>query len=149
MQTQIRSTLYEQDYYLWLETTIKRLRERQLHSVDIDNLIEELETLGRREKKALRSHLRLIIMHLLKWRYQPDKRSKSWRITIRNNRLDVEEALQDSPSLKPQLAELVVQCYPRAVIEASDETGQPAATFPPSCPFTLEQILERRFFPDS
>jgi predicted DNA-binding ribbon-helix-helix protein len=150
MQTQTTATLtlYEQDYYLWLETIIKRLRDRHLQSVDIDNLIEELETLGRSEKKALRSHLRLIVMHLLKWRYQPDKHSKSWRITIKNNRLDVEEALQDSPSLKPQLAELLAECYPRAVIEASDETGLPAATFPSSCPFTLEQILDREFLPN-
>lgn len=148
MQIQIRPTLYEQDYYQWLETTIKRLHDRQLQSGDIDNLIEELKTLGRTEKKVLRSYLRLIVMHLLKWRYQPDKRSKSWQITIRNNRLDVEESLQDSPSLKPKLAELLAQCYPRAVIEASDETGLPPATFPSSCPFTLEQILDQEFFPE-
>jgi hypothetical protein len=148
MQIQIRPTLYEQDYYRWLETTIKRLHDRQLQSGDIDNLIEELKTLGRTEKKVLRSHLRLIVMQLLKWRYQPDKRSKSWQITIRNNRLDVEESLQDSPSLKPKLAELLAQCYPRAFIEASDETGLPPATFPSSCPFTLEQILDQEFFPE-
>ena len=148
MQIQIRPTLYEQDYYQWLETTIKRLHDRQLQADDIDNLIEELKTWGRTEKKVLRSHLRLIVMHLLKWRYQPNKRSKSWQITIRNNRFDVEESLQDSPSLKSQLAELVAQCYPRAVIEASDETGLPTATFPPACPCTLEQILDQQFFPE-
>lgn len=146
MQIQIHPTLYEQDYYQWLETTIKRLHDRQLQAHDIDNLIEELKTLGRTEKKVLRSHLRLIVMHLLKWRYQSDKRSKSWQITIRNNRFDVEEFLQDSPSLKPKLAELLAECYPRAVIEASDETGLPPATFPSTCPFTIEQILDQEFF---
>lgn len=148
MQIQIRPTLYEQDYHQWLETTIKQLHDRQLQADDIDNLIEELKTLGRTEKKVLRSHLRLIVMHLLKWRYQSDKRSKSWQITIRNNRFDVEESLQDSPSLKPNLAELLAQCYPRAVIEASDETGLPPVTFPSACPFTIEQILDQEFFPE-
>ncbi|AFZ56073.1 DUF29 domain-containing protein [Anabaena cylindrica FACHB-243] len=86
MKIQTQSTLYEQDYSLWLETTIEKLQKHQFQFLDIDNLIEELETLRRIEKKALRSYLRLIVMHLLKWQYQPDKRSKSWQITIRNNR---------------------------------------------------------------
>ena len=85
---------------------------------------------------------------MLKWRYQPDKRSKSWQITIRNNRFELEETLKDSPSLKPQLAELLAQCYPRAVVEGSDEKGLSTSTFPPSCPFTLEQILDRTFLPN-
>lgn len=143
-----QTKLYDQDYHLWLETTIKQLQERQFSDIDIDNLIEELETLGRSEKKALRSYLRLIIMHLLKWRYQPEKRSKSWQITIRNNRFEIEETLQDSPSLKSQLTELLNQSYPRAVAEASEETGLSVSTFPPSCPFTLEQILEQNFLPN-
>jgi Domain of unknown function DUF29 len=87
-------------------------------------------------------------MHLLKWQFQPEKRSKSWQITIRNNRFEVEEALQDSPSLKSQLTELLTQCYPRAVIEASEETGLSASTFPPSCSFTIEQILDQNFLGD-
>lgn len=148
MKLQTQATLYNQDYSLWLETTIEKLREHQFQSVDIDNLIEELETLGRSEKKALRSYLRLIVMHLLKWQYQPEKRSKSWKITIRNNRFEIEEALQDSPSLKPQLAELLNQCYPRAVMEASEETGLVVSTFPTSCPFTIEQILDYNFLGD-
>jgi hypothetical protein len=148
MKTPIKQSLYDRDYYLWLETTIERLCNGQFNAVDIDSLIEELETLGRSEKKALRSYLRLIVMHLLKWQYQLDKRSKSWQITIRNNRFEVEEALNDSPSLKPKLAELLAECYPRAVIEASDDKGLPVSTFPPSCPFTLEQILDQNFLPD-
>ncbi|MEA5579141.1 DUF29 domain-containing protein [Anabaena sp. UHCC 0451] len=147
MKVHTQVTLYEQDYSLWLKTTIEKLREHQFQAIDIDNLIEELETLGRSEKKALRSYLRLIVMHLLKWQYQPEKRSKSWQITIRNNRFEIEEVLQDSPSLKPQLAELLTQCYPRAVMEASDETGLPVSTFPSSCPFTIEQILDQNFLP--
>ncbi|MGM3305444.1 DUF29 domain-containing protein [Anabaena sp. WFMT] len=148
MKLQTQATLYEQDYYLWLETTIKKLQEHEFQSLDIDNLIEELETLGRSEKKALRSYLRLIVMHLLKWQYQPEMRSKSWQITIRNNRFEIEEALQYSPSFKPQLAEILTQCYPRAVMEASDETGLSASIFPPSCPFTIEQILDQNFLPN-
>ncbi|MBD2628316.1 DUF29 domain-containing protein [Trichormus variabilis] len=148
MKLQTQATLYEQDYYLWLETTIEKLREHKFKAVDIDNLIEELETLGRSEKKALRSYLRLIVMHLLKWQYQPEKRSKSWQITIRNNRFEVEEALEDSPSFKPQLAELLNQCYPRAVMEASEGTGLSATIFPSSCLFTIEQILDQNFLPN-
>jgi predicted DNA-binding ribbon-helix-helix protein len=148
MKLQTQATLYEQDYYLWLETTIEKLKDNEFKTLDIENLIEELETLGRSEKKALRSYLRLIVMHLLKWQYQPEKRSKSWQITIRNNRFEIAEALQDSPSLKPQLAELLNQCYPRAVMEASEETGLPVSTFPTSCPYTIEQILDYGFFGD-
>ncbi|WP_413175446.1 DUF29 domain-containing protein [Anabaena azotica] len=148
MKLQTQATLYDQDYSLWLETTIEKLREHQFQAVDIENLIEELETLGRSEKKALRSYLRLIVMHLLKWQYQPEKRSKSWQITIRDNRFEIEEALQDSPSLKPQLTELLTQCYPRAVMEASEETGLPVSTFPTSCHFTIEQILDQNFLGD-
>lgn len=148
MKVHTQVTLYEQDYSLWLKTTIEKLREHQFQSVDIENLIEELETLGRSEKKALRSYLRLIVMHLLKWQFQPENRSKSWQITIRNNRFEIEEALQDSPSLKPQLAEFLTQCYPRAVMEASEETGLSASTFPSSCPFTIEQILDQNFLSD-
>ena len=139
--------LYDQDYHLWLETTIGKLRQEQFSTIDLDNLIEELETLGRSEQKALRSHLRLILLHLLKWQHQLEKRSKSWQITIRNNRLDVEEALQDSPSLKAKLSLIIAQVYPRAVIEAADETDLPPSCFPQTCPFSPEQILDLGFFP--
>ncbi len=85
MKLQTQETLYNQDYSLWLETTIEKLREHEFQSVDIENLIEELETLGRSQKKGLRSYLKLIVMHLLKWQHKPEKRSKSWLISIRNN----------------------------------------------------------------
>jgi hypothetical protein len=85
MKLQTEETLYNQDCSLWLETTIGKLREYEFQSVDIENSIEELETLGRSEEKAFRSYLKLIVMHLLKWQYKAEKRSKSWEITIRNN----------------------------------------------------------------
>lgn len=141
-------SLYDKDYYLWLKTTINKLQNQQFKEIDVNHLIEELEALGRTEKKALRSYLRLIVMHLLKWQYQPNKRSKSWKITIRNNRFEVEESLEDNPSLRTQLSEFLEQCYPRARVEASDETGLSIAIFPVSCPFTLEQILDNSFLPD-
>ncbi|ADI63923.1 DUF29 domain-containing protein [Trichormus azollae] len=85
MKLQTQETLYNQDCSLWFETKIGKLRDYEFQSVDIENLIEELETLGGSEKKAFRSYLKLIVMHLLKWQYKAEKRSKSWEITIRNN----------------------------------------------------------------
>lgn len=94
------TALYKQDYHLWLEATIHQLRERDLESLDWHNLIEELEAMGRSDKRAILSNLRVLLRHLLKWKYQPDKRSNSWNFTIIEHRTRIEDELTDSPSLK-------------------------------------------------
>ena len=97
------STLYEKDYYLWLNNTANLLREKNLAELDLPHLIEEIEDMGKRERRSLYSNLKILLMHLLKYRYQPEKRSHSWRYTIEEHRQRIAEALLDSPSLKGYL----------------------------------------------
>jgi hypothetical protein len=146
--TQNLSQLYDEDFYLWLETTANLLKNRQLDQLDYDNLIEEIETMGRSEKRGLSSNLKVILMHLLKWKYQPEKRSNSCHFTIIEYRHQVEEILEESPSLKVYLPEIIAQCYQKARKEASAETGLSIDTFPVDCIFTQEEILELDYLPD-
>ena len=141
--------LYNQDYYLWIESTAKLLREGKLESVDIENLIEEIEAMGRKEKHAIRSNLIVLLMHLLKYRYQPDKRSKSWLSTIFEHRDRIEVELEDSPSLQPYLEDIWSECYSKARKKASLETGLPLSTFPESCPFSQAETLDPEYLPES
>jgi hypothetical protein len=112
MKTQ--NNLYEQDFYLWTQITAKQLKENKFNEIDIKNLIEEIESIGRSEKRELKSRLIVLLMHLLKWHYQPEKRSESWRSTITEQRICIEGLLEDSPSLKPLLPEVFEDCYQKA-----------------------------------
>ncbi|MFZ1028219.1 MAG: DUF29 domain-containing protein [Limnoraphis robusta] len=138
----IHNNLYEQDFYLWTQKTAQQLKENQFNEVDIPNLIEEVESMGRSEKRELKSRLIILLMHLLKWHYQPEKRSESWRSTITEQRICIEELLEDSPSLKPLLSEVFEDCYQKARFKASDETKIKLIFFPKESPFTLEETLE-------
>ncbi|WP_392531311.1 DUF29 domain-containing protein [Nostoc sp. C117] len=142
------SDLYEQDFYLWIQTTAELLKQKNFTQLDLDNLIEEIQTMGRSEKKALRSNLEVVLMHLLKYKYQAEKRSGSWRATIREHRKRIRQALEESPSLKPYLDEVFGQCYEDAKLLAADETELALAIFPEQSPFTLEQVLESDFLPE-
>jgi hypothetical protein len=102
--------------------------------------------MGKRERRTLESHIRNIILHLLKWRYQPDKRSASWRQSLRNGRIEVQKLLRDSPSLANQVPHMIEDEYPAARADAMDETGA-EDVFPAQCPFTVEQILNRGYLP--
>jgi hypothetical protein len=134
-------TTYNTDFYLWTQQQADLLRQGALSALDVENLIEELDDMGASDRRSLGSFLELVIMHLLKWRYQPDKRSNSWRHSIRKGRNAIERAIEYSPSLKRQLPEMVVAEYRRAKREAADETGLPLDIFPEQCPFTIEQII--------
>ncbi len=140
--------LYEQDYCLWLQSAIEALRSRRLEAVDIDNLVEELEDLGRREKKAVYSDLRVLLIHLLKWKYQPQKRTNSWRVTIAEHRQRLEESFEVSPSLRRYYQECFAQCYQAARRGSSAQTGMPVDNFPGECPFKLKQVLDLSWLPD-
>ncbi|MBD2415673.1 hypothetical protein FACHB389_07980 [Nostoc calcicola FACHB-389] len=135
--------LYDRDFYLWTQTIAQQLKEHKFDEVDIDNLIEEVESMGRSEKRELKSRLIVLLMHLIKWQYQPEKRSESWRSTISEQRICIELLLEDSPSLQPLLAEVFEDCYQRARLKASDETGIKLNLFPQESPFTLEETLRR------
>ena len=138
-------TLYEQDFYLWTQTTAQQLKEHKLHEIDIPNLIEEIESMGKSEKRELKSRLIILLMHLLKWQYHPEKRSESWRSTITEQRICIEVLLEDSPSLKPLVEEIFNDCYQKARLKASEETKIKLNFFPQESPFTQEETITNSF----
>ena len=137
--------LYDQDFYLWIETISKQLKAGKFAEIDLANLIEEIESMGKSEKRELKSRLIVLLMHLLKWQYQPEKRSESWRSTITEQRICIELLLEDSPSLQPLLIEIFADCYEKARSKASEETGIKLNFFPKESPFTLAETLENHF----
>lgn len=143
-----KQSLYETDFLRWIETTVEKLRDRDYSNVDWENLIEEIETMGRSERKSLKSNLIVVLMHLLKWQYQPELRSGSWKGSIAEHRRRIRDELKDSPCLKPYLEEVFAQCYADAIAQASAETGLPAEAFPPSCPYTSTEVLDAGFLPE-
>jgi Domain of unknown function DUF29 len=142
------STVYAQDYMLWIETTAKQLQERKFLEIDIDNLVEEIESMGKSEKSALKSNLVVVLMHLLKWQYQSSMRSNSWKGSIREHRRRLRAALQDSPSLKPYLIEFFDECYQDAREQAADETGLLLEIFPVIPLWSPEETLNPEFLPE-
>jgi hypothetical protein len=140
--------LYDQDFCLWIENTTQLLKERMFSELDLENLIEEIEDLGQNKKDALESNLIIVLLHLLKWKYQPNKRSGSWKRSIREHRRRLDKAMKKSPSLKPYFQEVFRECYQYSRQEASDETGLSLTVFPQECPFTISQVLDQDYLPD-
>ncbi|WP_375468653.1 DUF29 domain-containing protein [uncultured Nostoc sp.] len=142
------SHLYETDFYTWTQEQVSLLKTQQWDQLDTVNLIEEIETLGRRERQKLRNHLGVLLGHLLKWQFQPEKRSNSWLGTIREQRVQIKLLLQDSPSLKPYLDEVLLTVYELGVALAIRETELGEQVFPEICPYTLDQTLNPEFLPN-
>ena len=124
------------------------LKTGHWQEVDIENLIEEVESMGRSEKRSLESRLIVLITHLLKWQYQPVRRGKSWELTIKGQRVNCLDVLEDNPSLKSKLDELFIKAYYRAKLEAAKETGLDEDYFPEECPYTLTQLFDSKYYPD-
>lgn len=141
--------LYEADYSRWLFENARLLREGRFSEADIENIAEQLEDMGRSEKRAAGSHIAVILTHLLKWQFQPDRRSSSWRLSIYNARTSVEDLLSESPSLRNRVPELVSDRYRIARNNAIIETGLAEDTLPLDCPYTPEQVLDPDFWPES
>lgn len=139
---------YDQDFYGWTQEQAALLKAGRLNDLDIDNLIEEVETMGRSEKRALESRLTVLLVHLLKWKYQPARRSRSWTLTIVGQRIKFDRVLKDNPGLKPQLSEIMNNAYRLAKVNAERETKLDAKVFDLECAWTLEQITDDNFFPD-
>lgn len=142
-------TLYDTDFYAWANEQAALLRAGKLDAADIENIAEEIESMGKAEKRELVNRLTVLLMHLLKWQFQPLLQGSSWRITIRRQRLDIVDLLDDNPSLKPQIADAMTRAYRRAIGEAALETGLPESTFPPVCPWPFEQAMDRDFWPEA
>jgi hypothetical protein len=141
-------TRYEVDFYQWTQAQAAALRSNDLGALDLEHLAEEIESIGASERRAIRSHLCVLLMHRLKWTYQPDKRSESWRSSMYTARVFIEETVQDSPILRGFLPEALGWAYPRARTDVAVETGVPLATFPETCPWPLERVLDEDFFPE-
>ncbi len=140
--------LYDRDFYLWLQETAQLLRNGDFDRLDIENLVEEIESMGRSNKHAVESNLEVVLMHLLKYKYQPERRSNSWRFTIFEHRDRLSKEFRSSPSLRPYLMSVFEECYRNARKKASIETGSLITTFPPDSPFTSEQTLNEDYLPE-
>jgi hypothetical protein len=143
-----QSQHYERDFYAWANEQAALLRAGKLSQADIGNIAEEIESMGRTEKRELVSRLRVLLVHLLKWRFQPKGRGSSWKASIRVQRLDLGEHLKDNPSLKAKLPEAIGTAFEGAVIEAAEETGLPDEAFPTACPWSFDQMMDADFWPD-
>ena len=141
-------TGYEQDFYAWLNAQAAHLRAKQWGALDVDNLAEEIESLGKEQRHAVRSHLRILLIHLLKWVYQPERRTESWRVSIGNARAEIDGRLEMSPSLRRDLPDSLTWAYPRARRGAAVETGLPLMTFPEVCPWSFDQLQDDAFLPE-
>ena len=143
-----RVELYDQDLAAWATHNAELLRARQFDVIDIEHLIEELEDMSKSDQRAIYSHLRNLLMHLLKWQFQPEVRSTSWAVTIINARQDIARIVQDSPSLRDFAGRELNNAYAQARRLASVETGLPAQTFPEQCAHRIEQVLHDDWLPN-
>ncbi len=141
-------TLYEMDYVRWIETTIAQLRRGDYSQVDWENLIDEIENMGRSERRSLKSNLIVVLLHLLKWQFQTEHRGGSWAGSIVEHRRRIHDAIADSPSLQPYLEEIFAEAYSAAVKQAKAETQLPVETFPQQSPYELTQVLDDDFWPE-
>lgn len=139
---------YERDFYGWIHKNIELLRNRQFSQLNIDILIDELENMAKRDRRELVSRLAILIAHLLKWQFQPIQRSSSWQASIDEQRFKMGKHLEDSPSLKNQLAESISVAYPDAWKLAIKETKLSSKIFPSNCPYAIDQLLDENFYPN-
>jgi hypothetical protein len=142
------TNLYEHDIHAWTQQTAELLRQRRFQELDIEHLVEELETMGRRDRQELVSRLKILLAHLLKWQHQLAYRSSSWRGSILEQRLRIRDLLQDAPSLKPLLAEAAATAYGDGAKLASKETGLSLVHFPETLPYALDRLLEDDWLPE-
>jgi len=141
-------SLYDEDFAAWTAATARLLRARRLTELDLEHLAEEVEDMGKSQTRERNSRLRALLVHLLKWQGQPQKRSRGWRSTIDAQRVELRDLLRQSPSLRHRLPESLPEVYRDAVRAAGIETGLAAGTFPRECPFRVEQILDNDFLPE-
>ena len=136
---------YERDFYSWLMQQARAVREGRWGAVDRGNLAEEIESLGREQFNKLESALRVLLAHFLKWDHQPERRSRSWALSIREQRLEIADVLEDNPGLKPRIPEAIARAYRHARIAAAKEMGLETSTFPEPCPHSFEEMTARAF----
>ena len=148
-QSPLTTSLYDRDYALWLEMTIEQLRQQNFDQVDWKNVLDEFESMSKRDRRSIKSNLVILLLHLLKWEFQPEMRSGSWKGSIREHRRRIQQILQDSPSLRSYIPEILSETYTEAVEQAIDETGLEIVVFPIDCPYDILNILNPLFLPGS
>lgn len=139
--------LYEQDFWLWTQAMVEALKSGNFSQLDLQNLAEEVESLGRSDRRELQSRLTILLMHLLKWQFQSEMQSGSWRGTLAEQRIRIAKLLKESPSLRSFFEASIDECYDDAKVKAAAETGLAMATFPGICPYRIEEILSIDFLP--
>jgi hypothetical protein len=142
--------LYDTDFYAWTQEQTMLLRDHKAQALDYANLAEEVESLGKSQQHVLENRLEAVLTHLLKWRYCPmfpDAR-RGWRLMIREQRRRLARLLHQNPSLRPTVPAVIAESYPHARLMALDETEEPSTTFPETCPWTPEQVLDAEFWPE-
>jgi hypothetical protein len=138
---------YEDDFYGWATEQAALLRAGRVAEADLANIAEEIDSMGRSEKRELVSRLAVLFAHLLKWRFQPALRGNSWRLTVREQRRKLARHLHDNPSLRPLLGHAAADAYGDALLDVQRETGLAEATFPPTSPWTIDEVLDDSFLP--
>jgi len=144
----MKASNYETDFYTWTQQQASLLKSGRLSELDVENLIEEVETMGRSERRALESRLTVLLVHMLKWQYQPGRRGNSWKFTIDEQRFSFQKVLKQNPGLKSEIDAILSDAYEYAVMKAAHETGLRNDLFPASCPWSLDQLSESSYYPD-
>lgn len=144
-----QSTPYDRDIARWSTEQAAHLRAGRFDALDRENIAEEIESLGRSDRREIRSRIGVILLHLLKWEFQPEKRKVGWRSTLREQRHQLEVVFEESPSLVTFAQDIFARDYDLARAKATDETGLPPATFPKICPYSFDSVVDRDFFPGS
>jgi len=137
----------EDDFYAWCFEQAELLRQKRFAEADLPNIIEELEGMAKHNRSVLKSSYRLLIVHLLKWEYQPERRARSWELTIVRERNNIEDREEDNLTLKKEAGGLVAEVYRRAARHAARETKLPVTTFPADCPYTIDQLRDPDWMP--
>ena len=141
------AALYEEDFYAWTQEQAKLIKAKAFEKLDLVHLFDEVESMGASEVRELESRLEVLLMHLLKWKYQPNLQSNSWKYTIKEQRKRIATRVRKMPSLKSQLDEIFSESYEIAIYEAVKETGLDESVFPVNCIWTIGQVLDDGFFP--
>lgn len=142
------SVAYDEDFFAWTQEQSRLLRAGDLSLIDAENVAEELESVGRNNRRELGSRLTLILHHMLKWQFQAARRSRSWIVTVNTQRDEIAKIIADSPSLRPLVREILPAAYASARRDAAVETRLSASRFPAECPYTVDDVLTGKFPPE-
>ena len=143
------TTLYEKDFHAWAMRNAELMRQGKSSEADLGNIAEELEGMGKAQRSQMESRLTVLLAHLLKWQFQPERRGKSWRLTIKEQRGRIARLLEKNPSLRSQVDEVMADAYENAIFSAAQETDLEDEDFPSGCPYGFSDVMNPEFWPES